>query len=143
MLLNFLFSVSGILFTPYVLARTGSETAYGVIQSLFNGGMLAGSIIIGIWGGTRPRIHTIMPAAIIMSVLLAGLGMVRTIPTLAVVSFFVLLAERLCQCVVYVDATGEGCAGCAGAGVRGHQPACHADNALIFLAGGASSRPDF
>jgi DHA3 family macrolide efflux protein-like MFS transporter len=87
MLLNFITNMSGVLFTPYLLSRTGSETAFGVIQSLFNAGMLVGGIIVGIWGGTRPRIHTIMPGAIIMGIFMALIGMAQTTPMLALICF--------------------------------------------------------
>lgn len=91
MLVNFLFSIAGILFTPYILARTGSETAYGMIQSLFNAGMLIGGIIISIWGGTRPRIHTIMPSLIVMGIFITIMGMTRTTTSLAIIAFVALL----------------------------------------------------
>jgi len=91
MLLNFIFSAAGVLQTPYLLARLGDEALYGLAMSLFNGGMLFGGILVGIWGGTRPRIHTIMPAAIILGIFIMLYGMAQTIPLLMVISFLALI----------------------------------------------------
>ena len=89
--INFL--VVGVisLLTPYVLARTGSEVTLGIILSLFNLGAIAGAVIIGVWGGTRPRIHTILPALITLGVLLMALGMAQTAWTLAVAAFLLMV----------------------------------------------------
>lgn len=83
------FLVVGVitLLTPYVLARTGSEAALGIILSLFNLGAIVGAVIIGVWGGTRPRIHTMMPALIMAGVCLMLMGMAQSALTLAVAAF--------------------------------------------------------
>lgn len=59
---NFFMAAMIVLLTPYVLARTGSEAALGMLLSLFSLGSLAGSLVMAAWGGTRRRIHTMMPA---------------------------------------------------------------------------------
>jgi MFS family permease len=89
-LLNFLVSGVGVLFTPYVLARTGSEAQLGILLSLMNVGMLAGGIVMTVWGGTRPRIHTAMVGAIALCVLLMLVGMSQTFTALAITMTLVL-----------------------------------------------------
>jgi len=67
-LVNFLFNAAGVLFTPYLLARTGSEALMGSLLAIFDAGAFAGGLVMGVWGGTRPRIHTICPGIIIAGV---------------------------------------------------------------------------
>ena len=50
-------------------------------------GAIAGGIIIGIWGGTKPRIHTIMPGIIISAFFLALVGVSQTAILLGVTLF--------------------------------------------------------
>jgi hypothetical protein len=49
--------------------------------------MIAGSAAMAAWGGTRPRIHTVMLALFVAGLLLAVAGAARTAPQLAA-SFF-------------------------------------------------------
>ena len=86
-LVNFLFAGASILFTPYLLARTGSEAAYGTLMGISSFGAIAGGIIIGIWGGTKPRIHTIMPGIIVSAVFLVLVGVSQTTILLGVTLF--------------------------------------------------------
>lgn len=93
---GFTFALIGVvgvmtLLTPYVLSRTGSEVTLGVVLSLFNLGAIVGAIIIGIWGGTRPRIHTMMPALIAVGVFLGMFGMARSPLALAVAALLLML----------------------------------------------------
>jgi hypothetical protein len=88
---NFLVVGVMALLTPYILARTGSEAALGVIMSGFNLGAIVGAIIIGAWGGTRPRIHTMMPALIMVGVFLMLLGTARSPVVLGVVAFLLMV----------------------------------------------------
>ncbi|MFW5691746.1 MAG: MFS transporter [Chloroflexota bacterium] len=91
-LLNFLANSVSVLNTPYILARTGNnEAALGVILSITNIGAIVGGIAIGIWGGTRPRMYTILPSIIIFGAYLALVGMSQTVFTLALTSFMVML----------------------------------------------------
>jgi MFS family permease len=77
-LLNFLLNGMGALNTAYILERTEhSEAALGVLSSVMNAGAIIGVIFIGAWGGTRPRIHTIMPALFLLGTTVAVYGMAR------------------------------------------------------------------
>lgn len=87
---NFFISGAMTLATPYILSRTGSETALGGLLSVMNIGGLIGGIIIGVWGGTRPRIHSIMLGIIFSGIALIGFGAAQTIPTLGVALFLIM-----------------------------------------------------
>lgn len=73
-LVNFFFAGSTVVITPYLLARTGSEEALGSVLSVLNAGMLVGGVIMSAWGGTKPRIHTILPGIVIAAFFLILLG---------------------------------------------------------------------
>ncbi|QPC82412.1 MFS transporter [Phototrophicus methaneseepsis] len=89
-LLNFLVSGAGVLFTPYILARTGSEQQLGILLSLMDLGMLAGGIVMSAWGGTRPRIHTAMISAIFLCIFLMLAGLAQSFPALIIISTIIL-----------------------------------------------------
>jgi len=84
---SFLIGGLGVLILPYPLARTHSTFAFGVVLACADIGMAAGAATMAAWGGTRPRIHTVMLALFVAGLLLAVAGMARTTPELAV-SFF-------------------------------------------------------
>jgi DHA3 family macrolide efflux protein-like MFS transporter len=48
-----------VLGTPYVLARTGSETTFGLVLSVLNVGAVAGAVVMSAWGGRWPRVRTV------------------------------------------------------------------------------------
>ncbi len=72
---------------PYFMARTGSEATTGLLSSVINVGALAGGIIMSIWGGTRPRIHTVMIGVMVAAVFLVGLGMAQQALLLGLMAF--------------------------------------------------------
>jgi DHA3 family macrolide efflux protein-like MFS transporter len=61
------------LMTPYVLDRVHSTTTFGFVVGAGFTGAIAGALAMAAWGGTRPRIHTVM-----VSTLLAGVGIALT-----------------------------------------------------------------
>lgn len=78
-LINFVGVGFGTLQTPYLLSRTGnSEATLGVLLTIANIGAVAGGIAISVWGGTRPRIHTAMPALIGVGAMMVAFGMAQT-----------------------------------------------------------------
>lgn len=90
-LLNFLFMLVVTVTTPYILSRTdGSREALGLITSVLNLGAIAGGIVMSIWGGTRPRIHTILGGVLFVGAALALFGVGRSVAILAISSFLVL-----------------------------------------------------
>jgi MFS family permease len=48
------------LTTPYVLARTGSEVTLGILMAIMSVGGVLGAILIGVWGGFKRRVNTIL-----------------------------------------------------------------------------------
>ncbi|MGB1287317.1 MAG: MFS transporter [Aggregatilineales bacterium] len=87
MVLNFLLAGMGVAMTPYLLARTDSEALYGLIISLINGGMLAGGIFMGVWGGTKRRMYTIIFGTMVVGIVLIFFGMAQTVPMLMLTAF--------------------------------------------------------
>jgi MFS transporter, DHA3 family, macrolide efflux protein len=73
-LVNFCIAGSMGMGMAYLLSRTGSEATAGLLLGLSSAGMLAGGIIFSVWGGTRPRIHTILPSLIFSGVCLMLFG---------------------------------------------------------------------
>lgn len=53
-LVNFLFNLSAVLVGPLVLSFA-TPAVYGMVQVGFGLGMLAGSVVIGAWGGPKKR----------------------------------------------------------------------------------------
>jgi MFS family permease len=86
-LINFLVGGVMVLQTPYILARTGSEATLGVLLGIINLGALVGGIFMSVWGGTRPRIHTIMGVIILASIFLGLAGMAQTPVMLGITLF--------------------------------------------------------
>jgi len=114
-LVNFIFSAAGILFTPYLLARTGSEAAMGVLLAVIDVSMIVGAIIIGVWGGTRPRIHTLMVGIIVSGLFMAFVGVAQTPLALGVILFLMgipvpminAVAQSLLQAKIPPDIQGR------------------------------------
>jgi DHA3 family macrolide efflux protein-like MFS transporter len=53
----------------------GDALQLGWISSAFGFGMIAGGIALGVWGGTRRRILTVLPALVGVGVGVAALGL--------------------------------------------------------------------
>lgn len=72
---NFLGVTTEILLQPYVLALAGS-VALGWVMALGGGGLLAGSLILGAWGGPRRRLRGVFGFELIVcaGTLLIGLS---------------------------------------------------------------------
>ncbi len=73
--INFAFNGCFTIVTPYILARTNNEATLGLILSVMNLGAITGGVLMSVWGGTRPRMHTIMPGLIVSGVCLALYGL--------------------------------------------------------------------
>ena len=63
---------------PYLIAVTGSEATTGGLIALGSLGALAGAGIIAVWGGTRPRMHTLMPGLLLTGLMFLVYGTTRT-----------------------------------------------------------------
>lgn len=90
-LLNFLIAGPMELSIPYIKTLTGSETWVGTLMGVMNLGPILGGILLGIWGGTKPRIHTIMIGLLMTGAAVMLYGVVRTPLGLGLALFFLLL----------------------------------------------------
>ncbi len=89
-LVNFLLTGGMVLNTPYILRLTGSEAVLGTLMGITSAGALVGGLIMSAWGGTRPRIHTIMPGLVLIGIGLAFYGVSRSPVTLGLSTFFMM-----------------------------------------------------
>jgi MFS transporter, DHA3 family, macrolide efflux protein len=89
--MSFLLNGSLELSIPYVIAITGSEAISGLVLAANSLGGFVGAGILAVWGGTRPRIHTIMVGLLLVGVMFVAYGTARTPLLLALSIFFLLL----------------------------------------------------
>lgn len=68
-LVNFFLNISAVMIGPLVLA-IGSATSLGVVQTFIGVGMLAGSLVMSVWGGVKKN----RVVFIIVFILLSTLG---------------------------------------------------------------------
>lgn len=99
--INFLLAGPLNLVTPYILSLTDSERALGIIQGLANVGAIVGAILVGVWGGTRPRIHTIMIGLIFTALFVMLFGTARHSITLAITFFLLMLPTPIVNTLFY------------------------------------------
>jgi MFS family permease len=86
-LVAFLMGGLGVLILPYPLARAHSALAFGIVLGSAEAGAIAGAAAMAAWGGTRPRIHTVLPALFLAGLLLATTGVARNTPELSAAFF--------------------------------------------------------
>jgi hypothetical protein len=89
--MNFLLNGPLELSIPYLMTVTASETTTGIVLALNSLGGVVGAGLLAVWGGTRPRIHTIMPAMLLVGAMFLLYGTTRA-PLLLAVAIFVLIA---------------------------------------------------
>jgi DHA3 family macrolide efflux protein-like MFS transporter len=87
---NFLLNGPLGLSIPYLTSITGSEATVGLLLGVMSAGALTGATIIAAWGGTRPRIHTLLPGSMLAGAAMIGYGVVRA-PALLGAAVFVAL----------------------------------------------------
>jgi MFS transporter, DHA3 family, macrolide efflux protein len=88
-LVNFLLNGTIVLLGPLVLSYADAP-AYGIVQSVLGVGMLAGSIIIGAWGGPSRKIYGVVGFIALSSIGLVITGL-RPSPYFAGAGMFLLL----------------------------------------------------
>jgi DHA3 family macrolide efflux protein-like MFS transporter len=82
-LINFLALLGFGVLTPYTLDRLNDTAKLGLVLSALNVGAVAGGVLMTVWGGTRPRIHTIMLGVLIGSAAIFLFGVARNTLTMA------------------------------------------------------------
>lgn len=87
---HFVFNGIMVLGTPYILARADqNELILGGVFTMANLGAVCGGVVMGAWGGTRPRIYTIIPSRIIIGAVMIWFGASQQ-PLLLAISFFIM-----------------------------------------------------
>jgi MFS transporter, DHA3 family, macrolide efflux protein len=89
-LINFLLNGPLELAIPYLMLVTGSETQMGWLMGVASLGAFSGATLIAMWGGSRPRIHTLLPSLLLTGVMFLVYGTART-PLLLGASIFLLM----------------------------------------------------
>lgn len=89
-MINFFFAGIGVLITPYILGRTDSTVTLGTLQSIENLGAIAGGLTLGIWGGTKKRMNTILFGILVASVFIIGVGMSQHAILLGITMFMLM-----------------------------------------------------
>jgi DHA3 family macrolide efflux protein-like MFS transporter len=85
---NFFLAGTNALQTPYILSRTGgNEAALGALLGAYSLGSLTGALLMATWGGTKRRVHTMMPGIATLGAALALLGMQFNALPMAVLLF--------------------------------------------------------
>jgi MFS family permease len=91
---NFTSGMIGPLIQPMMLDRVGPDTM-GYVFSFIGLGMLAGTVVMSVWGGPKRRIFGIFIPAFIESILLIVLGFNVTIVTFAAGGFLFLFGNPI------------------------------------------------
>jgi MFS family permease len=88
--INFMLNGPLELTLPYLISVIGSEAQAGSIMGVMSLGAFAGASLIAAWGGTRPRMNTILPALLLAGMMFLFYGTFRS-PLLLGTSLFLLL----------------------------------------------------
>ena len=89
--INFMLNGPLDLAIPYLITLTGKEALTGALLGVMSGGALAGAVLIAVWGGTRPRVHTFMPGLLLIGAMFVLFATAPSAPVLGV-ALFVLMA---------------------------------------------------
>jgi MFS family permease len=71
---NFLWGMVGALITPMILSWTSSDEL-GLIIAIAGAGMLAGSLLMSVWGGPRRRINGVLNLELLSGICFMLMGM--------------------------------------------------------------------
>jgi MFS family permease len=92
MFINFVISIAMTMNTPYILTLTdNNKPLLGLLLSISSVGGIAGGIIIGVWGGTRPRMKMIVWGLASLGLSLTAYGISRSPLTLGLSMFLFIL----------------------------------------------------
>jgi hypothetical protein len=88
-MINLVFSMASVLVTPMVLSFASSQVLATVL-SASSAGLLAGSVVMAVTGGPRPRIHGVLAFGLLFGVALVFAGL-RPDPRLISGALFVMM----------------------------------------------------
>jgi MFS family permease len=89
--IGFLISSTYALLTPYVLERTGSEFMLGILNAITSVGGVVGAIVIGVWGGFKRRIDTILIVMMLVLLATAVFGMNQSLMVMGAALFIAMM----------------------------------------------------
>jgi MFS family permease len=87
---------------PYLISITKSETVMGGLMGAMSLGALSGAALIAFWGGTRPRMHTLLPGLLLTGAMFLIYGMART-PLALGLSIFLLMLPLPISSALFVS----------------------------------------
>lgn len=88
---NFMLNGPLDLVIPYIIKITGNQALTSFMLGVMSCGAFAGAGIIAVWGGTRPRMHTLMPGMIINGIMMVLFGIARVPLTLGTALFILMI----------------------------------------------------
>ncbi len=111
---NFLASLLNPLMLPMLLEMS-TPAVVGYLASILGLGMLAGTLVMSLWGGPRRRIHGVLGYSMLCGLFIALFGLSATIPFMAVVGFALMFtmpiingsSQALWQSKVATDVQGR------------------------------------
>ncbi|MCZ7544543.1 MAG: MFS transporter [Anaerolineae bacterium] len=89
--INFMLNGPLDLAIPYLITLTGEEALTGALLGVMSGGALAGAVLIAVWGGTRPRVHTFMPGLLLTGAMFVLFATAPSVPVLSVALFVLMV----------------------------------------------------
>jgi MFS family permease len=84
--INLVMGVMQPLFIPLILDNWKADVL-GYLSTIMGAGMLAGTLVMSAWGGSKRKIYTLLGAGLVGSLFLSGVGLRASIPLLAVCGF--------------------------------------------------------
>jgi MFS transporter, DHA3 family, macrolide efflux protein len=84
--LNFILGVVSVLITPLLLAITTAEVL-GIVLGIGGTGMLAGGIVLSVWGGPKRRMSGIFGVMVLDAMCIAIAGVRPIVPLIAAATF--------------------------------------------------------
>ena len=82
---------------PYLILLTDSEKIAGSVIGVTSLGAFAGAALVAAWGGTRPRVKTIIVGLVITGVMFIFFGVLRTPVSISVVLFVLFMNLPIMQ----------------------------------------------
>lgn len=73
-MINFTVAMLDVLLTPLVLSFA-SAVALGTVMAFFGAGMLAGSFVMGVWGGPKRRVYGVLGFGLLQAVTMVATGL--------------------------------------------------------------------
>lgn len=100
--INFMLNGPLDLILPYLILLTNSEKIAGSMIGVTSLGAFAGAVLTAVWGGTRPRMKTIIAGMILVSTMFICFGLLRT-PVLIGVALFILFINLPMGQTLYIS----------------------------------------